>query len=117
MLRGLHRSLEKPMPVEQKEALIQDTVQKILKVTKPNKLILFGSAVDGKFDSYSDFDFVLIYENRGSVRAEQKKVNSIKAELLVESDFLCVDEETFNSKSKIGGVFLIAAEDGRNIPT
>lgn len=44
------------------EKEIQNIVQQLIKKYKPQKIILFGSAVKGKFGPDSDLDFLLIKE-------------------------------------------------------
>ncbi len=51
------------MSKKQIEKEIQNIINQLIKKYKPEKVILFGSAVWGKFGEDSDLDFLLIKKN------------------------------------------------------
>jgi len=51
---------QKMLPKKVDEELLKDIVQRILTVTQPDKIILFGSYARGDADEYSDLDILII---------------------------------------------------------
>ena len=113
MLKELNRISSPPLSVLQKDKLIRQSVELIRELTLPIQVILFGSAVNGKFDEYSDLDFVLVFPDIKTAKASRKILYSNSSKFMTGVDFLCVDEKTFSEKSKLGGVYFIAANEGR----
>jgi len=85
-----------------------------LSVIKPVKIILIGSALGEQFDDWSDLDFVIVFKTKEDARAGRKALYGHRRPMPDRSiECLCVDEATFNEKSKIGGIYFIAAEQGK----
>ena len=94
------------------EPLAREVTAEIVRLVHPEKVILFGSAVDGRFDEASDLDFVVVFKTHEEAslgRAALYRNGHIAGRII---DFLCVDEETFRTKSGLGGVYFVAAQDG-----
>ena len=101
--------------VPQSERLsLMDKVATFIRVhTQPLQVLFFGSITADKFDAMSDVDVVAIF--RTQEEATQARKSLYGADLSAVGrpiDFLCVDQETFDSKSQIGGVYFIARESG-----
>ncbi|MFZ5365806.1 MAG: nucleotidyltransferase domain-containing protein [Patescibacteria group bacterium] len=88
------------------EKEIQNITQQLIKKYKPEKIILFGSAAQGKFGPDSDLDFAIIkgdvplnnIERRWQVRRLIRK--SLPA------DFLVYRPEEFETCLKMGDPFV-----------
>jgi predicted nucleotidyltransferase len=85
----------------------------IVEVTKPRTLYLFGSAVEGKMTDQSDFDLLSIYEDSPSLRCAQKALLPYYPLSNYPVDIVWVTKERFEKMSGIGGVCMVAYEEGR----
>lgn len=101
-------------------AFIEREISKIKKslVSKyrPTKIILIGSAAWGKFNRYSDLDFLVIKENvphfgRDRMKQAQKCINSV-----LPVDILIYKPSEFNERFKLGDPFIkLVVSKGRVI--
>jgi len=60
--------------VEPDTALLSDLLQRILRVTKPLKVILFGSAGRGEMGSESDLDLLIVVRNGLDARRTSRSI-------------------------------------------
>lgn len=118
-VRNLLRAFELEVHSEEREDLIRSVHQQLLEITKPERMFLFGSAVTGKFDRFSDLDFLLFYltaeEASEEASEEQRKLYRNRLSLPISCDFVCVHRETFDRKSDLGGVCYVALNEGREL--
>ena len=91
----------------------KDIAGKIRLACKPAKIILFGSAAEGRFKEGSDLDFLLIFSDvlelkhaRTSIRRQGPLFTKCPVDLLF------VTQEHFDKMKGLGGVCFIAAHDG-----
>lgn len=114
-MRQIQRRFSKKLSKEEVNQLVDTSVKLIREIAPPEKLILFGSALTDRFDEYSDLDFVLIYDSIEEAKSAQHKLYAKTTSFPTSVDFVCVDKESYNKRSKTGGVFFIAAAEGRNL--
>lgn len=106
----------KPIPSSQQEEEIELITKQFREYVRPSALYLFGSAAHGGMTDQSDFDLLVVMAYRKSIRTAQKKFSEIRKYLPKRSyDVVWMTEEAFAKKSSIGGVSLIAREDGRRL--
>ena len=76
------------------------------------RVILFGSAAENRMTEASDLDAVLIFSTAEEARQAQKAFY-VQRTFSWPVDAICVDVETFNERSRFGGVLYVAAREGR----
>jgi predicted nucleotidyltransferase len=98
------------------ESLIAEIVRRILTVTKPDKVILFGSAATGSMARDSDIDLLVIEANPGDVREESVRLYAALTLLEYPVDVMVMSTERFEeTKEVIGGLAYPANKYGRVI--
>lgn len=77
---------------------------RILSVSKPNRIVLFGSAAAGRMSQASDFDVAIIFDDSADLKDKQKKI--LRANLFrdLDVDLLFFSDSEFARKSQVGGV-------------
>lgn len=70
--------------------LLQEITQRILDVSDPEQIILFGSYARGDFGPASDLDLLIIKEKVDSTRAEAARIYRALADLAVPIDVVVV---------------------------
>lgn len=116
-MRNLNRlQLRKYTPKEIEE-LVNKVVNRVVQLSNPEEIIVFGSAVSNQFDDQSDVDLVVIFDTAERAAAAGKILyrKPVFADRGV--DYLCVDRQTYNRKSQIGGVYFVARLEGRTVYT
>ena len=111
-MRNLLRSQIMPMEQERVYELVSRHVAHVLGLCRPEEIIVFGSAISGKFDAFSDVDLVLIFGDLGTAKAASHALYATPGKPS-SADYLCVDRQEFEQKSDSGGVFFVAKHDGR----
>lgn len=96
------------MTKKQLEKEIQNITQQIIERYKPEKIILFGSAVRGDFDEDSDVDFLIIkkdtpYYGRDRIKELRKLV-----EKKIPADFLIYKPEEVNERLSLKDPFILS---------
>lgn len=93
---------------------VKNITQQIIKKYKPQKIILFGSIVKGKFTKDSDLDFLVVKKNvprLGRERAYQLRKLIKKT---FPADFLVYQTDEFEKWLKLGDPFLeTVLEEGK----
>ena len=107
------RAFSKALAASEIESIVQSSLSDILKTVSPQMVILFGSAVCGKFDDASDLDFVVVFEDRYQAAAGMKSLYRMNRSVQKPHDFICVDQDTFQRKSEMGGVLYVAKREGK----
>lgn len=96
--------------------LIEEIVKRVLAVSKPDKIILFGSAATGKMTSDSDIDLLVIESEPGDRREESVSIHNVLRGLGYPFDVIVISTEWFEeSKGVIGGIAYPANRYGRVI--
>jgi uncharacterized protein len=96
--------------------LLENVVRKILSVTRPERIILFGSAAGGTMGQDSDLDILVIERGLSRQRTEILRLRSALAELAVPVDVFAMTPERFEeTKGVIGGIAYPANKYGKVI--
>ena len=93
--------------------LLQEIVRRIVKVAKPEKIILFGSAVRGEMGPDSDLDFLVIK----SCKNRRETARRIRRRLIgigVPKDIIVATPEDIEQyKDAIGLIYRPALREGK----
>jgi len=98
------------------ESLIQEIVQRILTVAKPDKIILFGSAATGRMTRDSDIDLLIVEPDPSNQRKEYVRIIKALRDLDYPFDILFISTQWFEeSKDVVGGIAYPANKYGKVI--
>ena len=91
------------------QTLTEEIIRRILRVTRPERIILFGSAATGQMTYDSDIDLLILESAPANVRDERVRIREALRGLGRPFDVIVMATERFEeSKNVIGG---IAADD------
>ncbi len=103
--------LEIPIYLDKKR--IKEIANKIAKIIKPKKIILFGSYAYGNPNEYSGIDLCIIEESYDSKMNEKKKIRDILSDIKGSFDILVPTLKEYNFyKSEYGSVYKDIEEKG-----
>jgi len=75
-------------------AKIDATVERVVEVARPSRIILFGSSARGDGDEHSDVDLLVVLPDEPeSVREVERRIDQAVAEIRMSKDILVVSEE------------------------
>jgi len=98
------------------EVLIQEIVQRIVRVAQPRRIILFGSAAAGRMTTDSDIDLLVIEDRPGHPRRESVRLRESLRGMGVPFDVVVMSTDRFEeTKDLIGGVAFPASKYGKVI--
>jgi predicted nucleotidyltransferase len=98
------------------EQIIQEIIRRILSVTQPDKIILFGSAATGEMTRDSDIDLLIVESAPDHPRKEGVRIRSSLRGLGFPFDVIVITTEWFEaSKNVIGGIAYPANKYGKVI--
>jgi len=98
------------------ETLTQEIVTRILGVTKPDRIILFGSAATGQMTRDSDIDLLVLAPPEANTVAERVRIRRAIGNLGFPFDICIMAPEWFEaSKNVVGGLAYPANKYGRVI--
>jgi len=98
------------------EQTIQAIVRRILNVARPDKIILFGSAVTGPMTRDSDIDLLIVEPAPADRRMESVRIRSCLGDLGYPFDVIVISTDWFEeSKDVIGGIAYPANKYGKVI--
>ena len=90
--------------------------RRILAVSQPEKIILFGSFARGDYGPDSDLDLLVILENVDSPRAESNRLRRAMRGLLAPVDILvATPEQIQRHRHTIGFIYRTALDEGKVI--
>ncbi len=96
--------------------LVETIVQRILTVSRPQKIILFGSAAHGSMTADSDIDLLVLEPRTNNPRQESVRIAEALRGLKRPFDVLVMQTDRFEeSKSIVGGIAYPAHKYGRVI--
>ena len=96
------------------EATINEAVDRLLQVARPQKIFLFGSYARGDAREHSDLDFLVVERDVKSRREEMVRLHDALRPLRIPVDIVVARESTFNKWSDVPGtVFHEARTKGR----
>jgi predicted nucleotidyltransferase len=98
------------------ESLTVEIVRRILAVSKPNKIILFGSAATGQMTPDSDIDLLLVGPAEANTVEERVRIRRAIGNLGFPFDICMMAPDWFEaSKDIVGGLAYPANKYGRVI--
>jgi len=94
---------------------VQTAIQKIIEVSKPRKLILFGSYVRGKTHSNSDLDILVVTGDEiENPRKESVRIRRALKGIIMSMDILVVSENELEELASVPGlVYKEAIRNGK----
>lgn len=93
------------MSNDQLNTQIEFIKQQLIDKYQAEKIILFGSAVSGKFTSNSDLDFLIIKDDKKSFHDRIVDVyNLVKKNIA--TDFIVYTPKEFNERVRLGDPFI-----------
>lgn len=96
--------------------LLNTAIHRILGVSKPDRIILFGSGATGTMTPDSDLDFLVIESGFTSERAENIRLRSALGDIGVPVDVFAMTPERFEeTRDVIGGLAYPANKYGKVI--
>ena len=96
------------------EQLVQEIVQRIISVTRPERIIFFGSASTGQMTKDSDIDLLVLERETHDNRKERLRIRQALKDLNHSFDVVVMRTARFEeSKNIIGGIAYPAHKYGR----
>ncbi|MDP8208441.1 MAG: nucleotidyltransferase domain-containing protein [Candidatus Electryonea clarkiae] len=94
--------------------LINEIIDRILKVTQPARIIHFGSSAEGKSGKDSDIDLLIIHDEIFDNRRERVMISNALRGIGHPVDIMLIASERFEeTKNIIGGIAYPANKYGR----
>jgi predicted nucleotidyltransferase len=96
------------------EILLREIVRRVLTVTRPEKIILFGSAVAGQMTKDSDIDLLIVERAPKNRHEESVAISDAIGDVNFPVDVKIIASERFDAtKNIIGGIAYPAHKYGR----
>lgn len=116
MNRRETRIVERHFPVKIDDAILREITRRILAVSRPERVILFGSAARGEMTADSDIDLLVLSSSEIDSRAEAVRIRTALAGLPFPFDVVVMSRDRFEeTRETIGGVAWPAAHHGKII--
>ena len=97
-------------------ATVDEIVRRVLSVTRPDKIILFGSAAAGTMSADSDIDLLVVEADPGDRRREYVRIREALRGMGHAFDIILISTQWFEeSKDTIGGIAYPANKHGKVI--
>ena len=96
------------------EALIAEILRRILAASRPDRIILFGSAAVGRMTRDSDVDLLVLEKNPADAHRESVRLHDALRGLGVPIDVIVMPTERFEeTKDLVGGIAYPARKYGK----
>jgi predicted nucleotidyltransferase len=96
------------------DRLTHEIVRRILSVSNPDRIIMFGSAATGEMTRDSDIDLLVVERSPGNFRDESVKIRAAIGDVDYPVDVIVILTERFEAtKNIIGGIAYPAHKYGR----
>jgi predicted nucleotidyltransferase len=96
------------------ETLLNEVVRRVLTVARPDRIILFGSAVTGQMTQDSDIDLLVVEPAPANARDRSVKIRRALGDVQYPVDIIVMSSERFEeTKDLIGGIAYPAHKYGR----
>jgi predicted nucleotidyltransferase len=95
------------------QTLLAEIIRRILTVARPDRIILFGSAVTGELAKDSDIDLLVVEPAPGNRHAEAVRVRDAIGNIDYPVDALIMATEHFEATSNVGGIAYPTNKYGR----
>ena len=100
--------------VTQDESLLQEIVRRILCVSRPRRIILFGSAATGRLTRDSDIDLLVLEDALENSRQESVRLRESLRDIEYPFDILVMSTDRFEeTKDLVGGIAFPAHRYGK----
>ncbi len=97
------------------ECLAANVRDRILSVSKPLRIYIFGSYARGTTHQFSDLDLAIVFASKEETKKFKKIILNSKLFLDVSVDYLFYSIDDFNKKAQTGGVSFIIKNEGKVI--
>ena len=98
------------------ETLLNEIVQRVLSVARPDRIILFGSAAAGHMTKDSDIDLLVVEPSPANTRERSVEIRDAVGNIGYAVDVIVMRTERFErTKRVIGGIAYPANKYGRVI--
>lgn len=98
------------------EAVVGEIVRRVLTVTHPRRIILFGSAASGRMTADSDIDLLVLEASPSNTRDESVRIRDALRGLGYPFDVIVMAAGRFEAtKNVVGGIAYPASKYGRTI--
>ena len=98
------------------ETLLEEIVRRVLSVARPDRIILFGSAVTGSMTKDSDIDLLVVEPSLANTRDRSVEIRDALGDIGYPVDVIVMRTERFErTKRVIGGIAYPANKYGRVI--
>lgn len=95
------------------DSLVHEVIRRILSVSQPDRIILFGSAATGAMHRDSDIDLLVLERQTPNARRESVRIGDALRGLGYAFDVMVMDTERFEeTKGLIGGIAYPANRSG-----
>lgn len=112
----IQSSLRDPSGKRLSDDAIRAIVERILRVARPERVILFGSAATDEMTQDSDIDLLVVEKSVPDVRKEAVRIRAALAGLPSAFDVIVMTSERFEeTRGVIGGIAWPASRYGRVI--
>jgi predicted nucleotidyltransferase len=96
------------------ETLLNEIVRRVLSASRPDRIILFGSAATGRMTKDSDIDLLVVDPAPRNTRDESVKIRRALGDVGYPVDVIVIATERFEAtKDIIGGIAYPAHKHGR----
>jgi predicted nucleotidyltransferase len=96
------------------EILLNEVVRRVLTVARPDRIILFGSAVTGQMTRDSDIDLLVVEPKPAKTRDRSVRIRRALGDVEYPVDVIVMSSERFEeTKNIIGGIAYPAQKYGR----
>ena len=96
--------------------LLPEITRRILSISQPEKIILFGSFARGDYNPDSDLDLLVVMDNIKSTRYESNRLRQVLRGLLTPVDILVVTpQQVERHRNDIGLIYHSALNEGKII--
>ena len=98
------------------QQIIDEIVRRVVSVTTPERIILFGSAASGTMTKDSDIDLLILKDEQPRDRSEWLRITRALRDLEFPFDIILMAAERFEeSKNVVGGIAYPANKYGKVI--
>ena len=98
------------------ETLLDEIVRRILRVARPERIILFGSAATGRMTKDSDIDLLVVEPAPANPRERSVEIRDALGDIGYPVDVIVIRAERFErTKQLVGGIAYPANKYGRVI--
>jgi predicted nucleotidyltransferase len=96
------------------ETLLDEIVRRVLTVTRPDKIILFGSAATGEMTRDSDIDLLIVEPDPPNTHDHRVAIYSAVGDIGYPVDVIVIGTERFEATKRfVGGIAYPANKYGR----